>query len=504
MNNLTIHYSDNRIILPTLPEGSVDCVLTSPPYWGLRDYGEGATSIWDGDPDCEHEWEECDSSFRESHHFTDKDNVWRPSGEEKAKIKKKPTGLCQICGAWKGQLGLEPTWQLYITHMTEISKQIMRVLKPTGSYYLVMGDTYAGGGGNTSKYTCGPQGFQKSNERLPAGRPVTQNTGYDSVTKPKQKLFIPYRTGIALQEDGWICRNDNTWVKPNNMPFSGKDRLTCRTERVFHFVKSNKVILWRNIETNEWVQTEPEAKYISCPICDGSGELQLTVGFIEDYADTELPEREFVCEECEGEGEINIWRGYTYWYDLDAVRKPHIVCGVTDKRPMGVLRQRLYPGSKYHGADDPHLAQFQNTDDRKGLQVPGQQPQGIHRKRHSGYYGANGEYLVNPKGKNPGDVLEVKTTGYPGYHYAVFPEELCSDFIKSSCPPNGIVLDPFAGSGTTLKVALDLGRKAIGIEINQDYQELIERRLSCHVPEWKEKYAIQDAKENGIVPLTEY
>jgi hypothetical protein len=68
----------------------------------------------------------------------------------------------------------------------------------------------------------------------------------------------------------------------------------------------------------------------------------------------------------------------------------------------------------------------------------------------------------------------------------------------------GVVLDPFAGSGTVGKVALDLGRKAILIEINEDYRELQERRLSVHNPEWLEKYAIADAKENGIVPLTEF
>ncbi len=81
-------------------------------------------------------------------------------------------------------------------------------------------------------------------------------------------------------------------------------------------------------------------------------------------------------------------------------------------------------------------------------------------------------------GKNPGDFWEVKPKPFLGAHFAVYPEALCIRPIVSSCPLNGVVLDPFAGAGTTMKVALDLGRNAIGIDLNRNYIEIIKRRLN--------------------------
>jgi len=83
----------------------------------------------------------------------------------------------------------------------------------------------------------------------------------------------------------------------------------------------------------------------------------------------------------------------------------------------------------------------------------------------------------NAKGKNPTDFWEIRPKPFPGAHFAVYPETLCVAPIKSSCPPCGVVFDPFAGSGTTLKVALELGRNAIGIELNAKYAEIIQGRV---------------------------
>lgn len=80
-------------------------------------------------------------------------------------------------------------------------------------------------------------------------------------------------------------------------------------------------------------------------------------------------------------------------------------------------------------------------------------------------------------GKNPGDFWEIRPKPFPGAHFAVYPETLCVAPIKSSCPPSGVVVDPFAGSGTTMKVAVELGRNAIGIELNLKYAEIIRSRI---------------------------
>ena len=85
----------------------------------------------------------------------------------------------------------------------------------------------------------------------------------------------------------------------------------------------------------------------------------------------------------------------------------------------------------------------------------------------------------HPKGKNPGDVWDTPTRPFPGAHFAVFPEELVDPIIKACCPPKGVVLDPFAGSGTSLRVARRLGRSFIGVEINPEYVELCLKRVKA-------------------------
>ena len=80
-------------------------------------------------------------------------------------------------------------------------------------------------------------------------------------------------------------------------------------------------------------------------------------------------------------------------------------------------------------------------------------------------------------GANPGDVWNIPPVGYEGAHFAVYPEELCERVIKAACPEHGVVLDPFAGSGTTLAVAHRLGRKFIGVEMNPEYIALAKRRI---------------------------
>jgi len=159
--------------LATLESESVDCCVTSPPYWGLRDYGVD------------------------------------------------------------GQLGLEPTPDQYVGHMRMVFEQVRRVLKPQGTLWLNLGDSYAGNGGQ--------YGDEKSTL---AGRRQANSQGATRFKKrglrAKQLVGIPWRVAFALQSDGWYLRQDIIWHKPNPMPESVRDRCTKAHEYIFLFAKSQK------------------------------------------------------------------------------------------------------------------------------------------------------------------------------------------------------------------------------------------------------------------------
>lgn len=494
-------------VLRDFDDDSVDLVCTSPPYWGLRSYGKDTEMIWSS-ADCVHDWDgeipargrsNWDSFIRTDDaggsKFSDGTRRMKPDLSETSA--ESHGQYCQKCGAWKGQLGLEPTWQLFVEHLVEISKEIKRVLKPTGSYYLVLGDTYA------SKPAGNPGASGLPGRSSPSGdhsqrMDTSRAIPGDNITKPKQKLLIPYRVAIALQEDGWVCRNDITWHKPNAMPSSVKSRLTCSTERILHMVNNSKTVLWKNSETGEWVNTEPEARHITCWRCNGEKRIRVSQGMINDFMDTDLPAprgRTVKCDECNGKGKVNVWQGHAYFYDLDAIRIPHKECVTRwGGNVMKPAKKTKYPEG------DTRLMYCRPTEERlwrnptgknpgdavetrqKWQDVPGQSAPSFARKRHSGYYSEDGELMVNPLGKNPGDYWSITTKGFPGAHFAVFPEALIEPIIKSSCPPDGIVLDPFCGSGTTNLVAMKLGRASIGIDINSDYIKIAQKRCRVDIP----------------------
>ena len=128
---------DVRKALAQLPDGLVDCVVSSPPYWGLRDYKIEPT-VWGGSEVCEHEWGSLLAPIHKGQ-VPQSVTIGRPSSSEGGNS---PTGQFCSCGAWKGQLGLEPTFQLYVQHIVEVFHQLRRVLKKSGSLWLNLGDTY--------------------------------------------------------------------------------------------------------------------------------------------------------------------------------------------------------------------------------------------------------------------------------------------------------------------------------------------------------------------------
>ncbi len=203
-------------ILPTLPSESVNCVVTSPPYWGLRDYG---TATWEGgDADCDHKVGRFTSPV------SDKQRSNNGSGDVQA------AGVCPNCGARRidSQLGLEQTPDEYVARMVAVFREVWRVLRDDGTLWLNLGDSYASGPG-------GPVGA--TSQAAPKHRDARMRGPIPDSLKPKDLVGIPWRVAFALQADGWYLRSDIIWSKPNPMPESVTDRPTKAHEYLFLMTK---------------------------------------------------------------------------------------------------------------------------------------------------------------------------------------------------------------------------------------------------------------------------
>ena len=216
--------------LKELPEKSINMCMTSPPYWALRDYGTDVETIWDGKEDCEHGWEENVQAARGG--YSEDSIVGNNSRIKREPIK---SNVCQKCGAWKGQLGLEPTFDLYIKHLCDIFDEVKRVLRDDGTCWVNLGDTYAGSGNGSNDYRNTKTKNYRKGEILYKG----QKSGKTSVSD-KSLLMIPMRFAIEMVNRGWILRNIIIWHKRNCMPSSVKDRFTVDFEYVFFFSKNKK------------------------------------------------------------------------------------------------------------------------------------------------------------------------------------------------------------------------------------------------------------------------
>ncbi len=235
-------YDLHQSSVKTLPleDGSVQCVVTSPPYWGLRKYEGEQEEMWGGDPEHSHEWGEEVGRKRSS---ADSGSGISGSPRQGNDYDVSQGAFCD-CGAWYGALGLEPTPELYVEHMVTIFREVRRVLRPDGTLWLNLGDSYAGSWGNqgrtpergTQRPINGPMITPVLDGRYPSQQ---SNTGaVPPGLKPKDLVGIPWRVALALQADGWWLRSDIIWSKPNPMPESIKDRPTKAHEYVFLLTKS--------------------------------------------------------------------------------------------------------------------------------------------------------------------------------------------------------------------------------------------------------------------------
>ncbi len=184
-----------------LPEQSLDLIITSPPYWGHREYG------------LDHNWEEFNNIKSLKQKFSTQSEGYASYRDR------------------NGVLGLEPYPEWYISHLVEIFRKARNCLKKTGSMWINVGDTYFARWASIREN--GRQGLADE------GR-VRRKTPMGGFRQEKQLILIPARLAIAMQDDGWILRNDLIWHKPNATPRPESDRLRLTHEHFFHFVRKPK------------------------------------------------------------------------------------------------------------------------------------------------------------------------------------------------------------------------------------------------------------------------
>jgi DNA modification methylase len=233
--SVQILQGDCREVLRALPAESVQCVVTSPPYFGLRDY---QTAVWrDGDPGCTHEAARVKTRF-------DYDLSEKQASNNGSDVKR--YGQSCPCGATRidNQIGLEQTPAAYVEALVEVFREVWRVLRKDGTLWLNLGDSYAGswgnyggqnrGNGTQRQITNGSQAPSKAYEGLENWKPPTATV---PGLKPKDLIGIPWRVAFALQAEGWYLRSAITWCKTAAMPESVRDRPSSATEMIFLFAK---------------------------------------------------------------------------------------------------------------------------------------------------------------------------------------------------------------------------------------------------------------------------
>jgi DNA modification methylase len=389
--NMQLYNGDCLTELRKLPAESVQCCVTSPPYFGLRDYG---TATWEGgeggDVGCDHtDAEALAERLRQKKSMIacgeriDGSTRTREHDEQIGKnIQYRNT--CKKCGATRidDQLGLEQTPDEYVAKMVEVFREVRRVLRDDGTCWVNLGDVFAhassGGGGAVDVRTDGRTTTPGDKVR---GRMAGVNTLGN--LKPKDLVGIPWMVAFALRADGWWLRQDIIWAKPNPMPESVTDRCTKSHEYIFLLAKNQN-----------------------------------------------------------------------YYYDADAIKED----AVSDRPDMAMkgirtgkayLQQGIAPSNDIVNCNKETITSAQiNTSS------------------------------VDTSTRNKRSVWTVNTHSFKGAHFATFPPKLIEPCILAGCPVDGVVLDPFMGSGTTGVVAQKWGRGFVGIELNPEYFAMAEKRIA--------------------------
>lgn len=386
---------DVRQVLATLPDESVDCCITSPPYWGLRSY--------------------------------------LPADHPQKHL----------------EIGSEPTVQKWVQTMVEVFREVRRVLKPKGTLFLNLGDSYVGTRGKeqgpviTGNRTSSFDG-QVAQRNMAASyrrdrEPMLRSDRAHPGLAPKNMIGQPWRVAFALQDDGWILRQEIIWAKRSPMPESCRDRFTKSHEHVFLLAKSGKYYF--------------DFDAIQEPASMGTHERAASTG-------------------------VGFGRGF------DAVQKPRA------KHPHGWAQGQVPHDAASHAQAGQHPKTPKTpkaalaTTGHDGAYADGKSSRmgsgaGWRNKNNASFDAA---MATSPATRNPRSVRWLSSEPFRGAHFATFPAELIRPFVVAGCPPGGTVLDPFGGSGTTGLVADQEGRSAILIDLDERNGPMAEQRITSPSP----------------------
>lgn len=450
-----VYEGDAVEFLAALPANYAQVCMTSPPYWGLRDYGTGT---WEGgDPGCDHKPGKASRVGR-----TSLDGGKGTQGHQQEGY----AAECPKCGAVrKGdqQIGLEDTPDEYVDRLVQVFRGVRRVLRSDGIAVVVLGDTYVNN-----------RSYQIDGTKQVVGSQPTRGMRVPDGLKPKDLVGIPWRVALAMQRDGWYLRHALPWVKLNAMPNSQADRPTATTETVFVFSKSAKYY---------WDQDAVRVR-------SADGTAARTV------RDTDFFMNSLRAILAGGRGLLTGAEGNPLAVVTNTAKFPQAhyatfpeelvepflragtsstgccpKCGKPWVKVVRYLEDTTPPllGLEMQDDDDddvPRAESQQGTKDRVShLGQPAQQPSADIRGR--------------PQGKivhwQPGcRCLSDDTTSPAGAPDDGRP----LPFDSRPC----VVLDPFAGSGTVGAVARGMGLHFIGVELNPDYAAMARQRIGAVTP----------------------
>lgn len=459
MNNFedrinTVVCGDAMTVMATIPDAVFQAVITSPPYWGLRNY-ETEPIVWNGDPECEHVWGESlelhDVREETTHgktRTTDRfygDKSRRFDGNHQKHTSGK---FCSSCAAWLGSLGLEPTPELYVSHLVQIFREVWRVLRNDGTLWLNIGDSYWGGKGK-SGYEL-PHEAEERREKgetiqhgyqVPGYRDMRPSDGSHPVLKPKDLVLIPFRLALALQADGWWIRSDIVWHKPNPMPESVTDRPTKAHEYVFLCSKSKKYY------------------YDSDAIRESNANPKRT-----NYAPGPRAYAEGNTEQC-NDSRTRRNNGF------EAYAKGKVCIG-RNKRTVWTVNTQ--PSSIEHYASFPEK-----------LITPMILAGSSHKACQ--HCGTPWVQVREKVGKFQRRWSKNNANGSPYNKQSSMQYANAGRIPTCSCPDNNgsgksVVFDPFMGAGTVGVVATELGRDYFGCDNNPEYVKMAETRIKGTQP----------------------
>jgi DNA modification methylase len=436
--------------LREMDDASVHCCITSPPYYRLRDYGTGE---WEGgSSSCDHIGPSAGGTGASTLGNYNNGLTQEPIEAKVAQRQQQYRSECRRCGGRRvdQQIGLEETPDEYVAKLVEVFAEVKRVLRDDGTLWLNLGDSYASHGGERGS-TKGPRlgGTPQALRGTPRGHRTV-----GGVAKAKDLIGIPWMVAFALRADGWYLRRDIIWSKPNPMPESVTDRPTTAHEYVFLLSKSPRYFY--DFEAIK----EPA---VAANEHDYTGTARRGIPGQTDHSGNRREKRNLrEGVDTKGGNQAN---GVIPWSESGR-----------NKRSVWTILPQRYPEAHF-ATFPPKLIE--------PMVLAGSAPEVCVQ------CAAPWRRIVTVEYENPGN---RSTNGprsverrYGEFGSAGFAQRLERRAATIGWEPTcdhadgggrAVVLDPFAGSGTTLQVAVVRGRSAIGIELSPEYVEMVERRMS--------------------------